>query len=504
MAEQTSSRYSSVTQEPLTVPVDYNDPTAVDPSSRITFCTQAAITKYLSKKGATSFKHLDRIWRALPTVITKNVVINMAAGIHRPSGDSVNTSSACDLKSKHMVISLYSTDSSTIRINGALPSSYLPIIGSSGSPLSITSYDDGVASLNPSLTFTGTPFSGLDLRGRFVVLNTGQATIIHDHDDSVLYTTGAISPAPATCWVGRQSTIYRNSLTDLGPVKSGSISVTLTDTSRLALQDIAIEGCGGNGIILSANNCTLSPLRVVIDDRDVYESLAIPPNGRAFQGSGKTTTVSLNTCCYLGVPGVGGNDGVLYMSGMKTTTLRDSYFKGGDYGLILSDLDLVSIWNTVLDRNAGGSIPALLVTNVGMLNVTTLGAGGKMNEIRGAIDTAGMLISNAHMPEDSSPGWNYTVTMMFKNCTVPCIVLNNGASINTTYSPSGQGLIDGGGNTSYGVQFSGGQSSLVMNASSNITGALGDVYMAGAVRSHTDIKNNGPFYDLAGNMVSHA
>ena len=491
------------TREPLTILVDYNAPTAVDPPAETSFSTQNEINAFLSNAGATSFKHLDRLWRALPIIIRHNVVINLAAGVHRPSGDVINIR-AWSLSGKFTVSRLLATDPVTIRVNGALPSAYLPIVGTFGSPLSITGFDSGSASLNPSLTFSGTPFVGLDLKGRYAVLNTGQASIIHDHTDSVLYVTSQISPVPATCWVGRQSTILRNSLNDSTPVRTGAVNIGyMKDGTFFYLQDVSIEGFGGNGIHLQFDNVYLTTVRVLLNDQDPYLQFGILPNGRAFQNGFFDTRFAMQSSGYLGVPGVGGNDGVALFNNTAFISMADCYFKGGSYGVYYLQVIAANISNTVFDRNSTISGNAALQVS-GVQCFQTWSLGGKRNEIRGATSVAGLLLmGNTQMPSAiTTLAFFQYASMMFRDCTVPCIVLRSGARLDCSFGSTSNDLVDGGGNTSYGIVFEEDGCTARLNATTTVTGALGDVQMAdGDVWSYANILAQGPVVDPFGNIV---
>ena len=66
------------------------------------------------------------------------------------------------------------------------------------------------------------------------------------------------------------------------------------------------------------------------------------------------------------------------------------------------------------------------------------------------------------------------------------------------------GLIDGGGNADVGIQMDGPHSHADLNSGTDLTGAAGDVRMAGVVVSYADIAASGPYSDSAFNHVSKA
>ena len=64
-----SSATNLTTFEALTFPVDYNDPTAVDPPTSMVFTRQAEITAFLAGAGTSNFKHLQAAWnRTAPSL----------------------------------------------------------------------------------------------------------------------------------------------------------------------------------------------------------------------------------------------------------------------------------------------------------------------------------------------------------------------------------------------------------------------------------------------------
>ena len=303
--------YTKATVSSMTIPIDYDDNdvgSVGDPPDGTVFKTQDDVDKVLSDNGWTAFKHLDRAYEALPLFILHAVTFEVAAGIQRPSGD---TSTCWDLTHRYLATGAGVFFAITIKGVGE----YLDIVGDSGSPLTVDSYDNGSSSKNPSVSFTGTPFAGLNLKGRYAILSTGQKCVIHKHTDNTLYTLEAPTSAPTTCWVGRPSTIFRNSQDDI--VKYGNTGIHLVgessrNPSMFSLEDVSYEGFGSSSVHVQVAAPHFRATRVVVDDLSTYEEFGINPNGRPFQGGANWGLFNLFDCAYAAPDGVSGNDGVIY------------------------------------------------------------------------------------------------------------------------------------------------------------------------------------------------
>jgi hypothetical protein len=273
--------------------------------------------------------------------------------------------------------------------------------------------------------------------------------------------------------------------------------------TRVTLQDISIEGFGGNGIHCQIDGINITFVRVLLNDQDPYLQFGILPNGRAFQNGIFNTREALQSSGYLGVPGISGHDGVAYFNNMTILSLADCYFKGGDYGVYLQNIVAAQVSNTVFDRNSTSPGQAALQVS-GVTHFQAWAFGGKINEIRGATTVAGLLLlGNSQFSLATTPAIILTyAAMMFRNCTVPCILLRSGARLDCSFSSAGNALVDGGGNTSYGIVFDEDGCTARLVASTTVTGALGDVQMAdGDVWSYANILAQGPVVDPFGNIV---
>jgi len=474
-----------VTEEDLAYPVDYTDGTAVDPPAGTIFTTQQDIDDFLAANGTSNFKHPDRAYRSLPPFPIHTVDFNIAGGVIRPSGDSENGSNSWRFSGKVVI------GDGRLNFNGVSSSSYIAVVGSSGSPLSVNSFDAGSTG-NPSLTFLGTPFAGLNLRGRFAILDTGLVTQIHDHDDSTLYVCNQITGTPTTCWVGRPSTIFRNSTDDVNPFTSSPI---FADSDAFAgiitFNDIAVEGFGANGIHFSAGNMSNFGLnRSVVDDLTVYQDFAINPNGRPFQ-SGTTGQFLMNGCAYAAPFGVPGNDALFSFQGNKNLRiiLLACYF-GESSSATIRDVSGVLIRNTVFDE-CGNVDVAACDGNFMHLN-------GKYNEMRG--DTS-LRLDRSTFPNSLSGIGTVDNCIVFRDMTGPGLTLFDQSRVDL--SGVTVGLVDGGGNADVGIELAGRHSSLKLDSATDVTGTNGDVRMADSIVSYTDLETD-EYVDSSLNIASKA
>ena len=187
------------TTGPMTLSVDFNDGAAVDPPP-------GAIITNQSEADAigTTFKSLQLLWDALPKLISDAVTFNIAGGDQFVDPGQASGSVGFDLGGKIINVNTFQ-----LVFQGASSSNYDQIVA----PLTILSHTTSGG--NPNLVFSGTPFTGLDLRGRFAVNSNGYVGQITDHTADTLFLAKSISPAPTngvtTTFVGRPATKLINS-----------------------------------------------------------------------------------------------------------------------------------------------------------------------------------------------------------------------------------------------------------------------------------------------------
>lgn len=472
----------------LLIPVDFNDAGAVDPPAGAVFSSQDVVDDILTGLGATSFKHIDRVYNALPTWVEHEANLVLAGGVHRPSGD---TSAGWELRVKNI------GKNGTLFINGPLPSDYIGVVGSYAAPLTVDSYVS--ASDDPSMTFLGTPFAGLNLRGRFAITDSGQATVIHDHDDSTLYVTNNLSPAPATCWVGRPAAVLRCSLDDVNNYNPSVFRIASAGfIGGFRLEDMAIEGFKGNGIIASLGDAAnVNTLRFVVDDLTPYEDFGAAPNGRPFQLGATTGFAIFRDTAYAAPIGVGGNDQLLFTSGGNNTRVYFFGFYSGPATGFALDQAVCTFRNTVFDTLTG-------TYELGLANIDGMflhfSGSGVANTMRNC--------KSVRMSRSEVPVWGafgaYSSGLIVKNCSVDaCVRLLKDSVVDLAPSHYGMfGYKDGGGNAGVGFELVGPNAYLKVDSSTDLSGADGDVKMAdGSVWSYSDIATYGPIVDEYGNRV---
>jgi hypothetical protein len=477
----------TITTTDITIPIDFNDAGAVDPPADVVFTSQDVVDDTLTSLGATNFKYLDRAYRALPAIIDHEVTFECAAGIHRPSGDPENGFNSWLLGTKNI------TKNGILSVIGALSSQYLSVVGSSGSPLTIDSYSSGN---DPQLSFTGTPFAGLNLRGRYVITDAGQVATIHNHDDSTLFVNDSISPTPTTCWVGRPSTIFRNSTDDAAAFTSSPITIGAAGfIGVVRIEDVSIECFGGNGIILSLGDAAnIRALRVVVDDLTVYDDFAISPNGRPFQFGSATGLALFRNTCYTAPYGVPGNDQLIFTSGGNNSRLYVWACYFGESSGVALDETAITIRNSVFDTVLGTYRLAIASCRCHFMHFNN---SGKINEMR---NSGALLLTRTESPVWRSFG-PYDNKLIVKDCIDDrCIKLTKDCIVDL--SDSGSGFIDGGSNAGVGFELIGPNAYLKLDSESDLTGAVGDVKMAdGSVWSYADIATYGPIVDEYGNRA---
>lgn len=485
----------------IDVTVDYNDPTAVDAPADIGFTTQAQIDAFLLTNGATAFKHLDRFYEALAPVKGGQIYIHLAAGVHRPSGLVSNIAWA--LGGKVMAFKRES-DSNKIYVTifGAPTSQWTGLVGSFAAPLSVVSVDNGTVSRNPSVTFAGTPFLGQDLKGRFCILNTGQVSPIHDHNDSTLFLLPNISPVPTSGWVGLPSTILRNSLNDVTPaVTSGTKLEWRLNTQGFArMYDVMVQpfGSAGNGI--GTTDGSVRFIRCIVDERIAKEVYGRNPDGVAFFGG--IGTLAMEQSIYTSPPGIGGSDGVVWVS-TGLVSMTDFYGRQSESSVVRQNAAL--FMHRAVFEGCGGGDGQLATINVSnsMIYPQSFAPLGKPNEIRAAFYSgiAGIALLSSELYRSGSDDVTATYeNLVFKGVKGDCIIMRDGSAMST--KRSSYGFRDGGGNLGVGLRLDGLNSCFDFGPLDDVAGALGAVKFAdGTILSHAQIQAAGVVTDDAGNIV---
>jgi hypothetical protein len=471
---QAQNTPASVTAEALTFPVDYNDGTAVDPPSWAKFTKQAQITQFLAAHSTSNFKHLQAVIEATPDLVNHEITINLAAGVHRPRTGQPGYSAWAIKK----------TLGAKFIVNGSLPSAWTAEVGLGSLP--VDSYQAG--SGDPWLDFSSSNpgiFTGMDLKGLYVVLSTGQTAVIHDHTDDRLFVLSAISPSPVggTAKVAHPSTILRDSLDDINYEYYYALEVSCVTTDPFGA-DIDISNIRFQQPVLN--------VVLIIEDgitrftRTEVDCITYPTSGYGVLSENPGWFSYFTDCSILGTPST--SVGIYEVEG--TIQIFRTFMRG--FGTL--------VWAGHCSYSAAGTV--MYDSSIGILADSTIielydyGWGSKINEMRG--------ITGQAINLDSSRFNNaYTYFYCnFKNCTGPLFRFGSNCVLNMPAMYS-VGLTNSGGNTDVGFELVGADSTLRLTSGANgATGTLGDVRMSdGEILSYSTILTQGPFTDTNLNLV---
>jgi hypothetical protein len=481
----TNSGGSLFTAGALNFTVDYNLVGAVAslPAGTV-FTTQAQIDAYLTSAGTTAFKYIKDVYDALPQFVQHVVTFNCAAGAHRPR--STDTSIAWVFNSKFV------GPTGRIVVQGAASSLYNVYAGTTANnAISVvqTGSDD------PFLTCTGTPFTGLDLKGAMAVISTGQVAMIHDNDNSTIRLCNALSPTPVagthTVTIALPATEFRNTLNDstiaassnILEVSLGGMYGPLTNSGfnqEIDFNDIVFKPYACNFGFRSGIACRIT--RCVFDYLS-YSPFAFNTNALAVAGARNFT---LTTCAIMADVGLGNLlDGLINASDCENISFTTCYFRGSENAISL-DRCTSSSQSVVFDRVGSSGGDGYFAMRVGPGSIKSFQniSRGKINEFRGnTTAVAGLMVfAGGVLRQGVRP------EVRFKSWAGPAISLQPGAAIDATIgnAVSGQpgGFIDGGGNGDVGVDLVGPGSIAKLDVNCTVTGALGDLRLSGEIVSH--------------------
>ncbi len=492
----------STTLEDLTIPVDYNDGSAVEVPSTAIFNQQSDVTDALA--GASNFKHLQPVFNALPQFPVNQVDINVAAGIQRPEPGGVFidafTTVGWLLSGK--------TFSNLFNINGA-PSSTWAAFDPSLVTIAVDSETPGGP--RPSVFFgTTNPglVAGFDCRGRFIEFDTGQVSVIAGQTGDTLFLSSEISPTGTSTATIKEgpSTIFRNSIDDIavfgntglairGNLSAGAFSgPTLVDLrfqklSNSFQRDVLSEGVGVG----------LNPTRCMWDADAVGTG-----NGQALL-VGDGSTVSATLCSWLNISVSGPDEPILVVRQGLFSPFQCAVF-GFDTPIRLSGGSEIRAFGFVVDGVGGsGGGPGMVSVIDSRIDFFTSGAFGHENVMRNApAGRSGLSIDYNTTYFDFGSNFARALTPMlvvFEDNAGPCIRIGSHIDLDLTI----QGLpafLDGGGNLDVGIEFIASQSRIKLESATDVTGTAGDVRMAdGVILSYGDIETLGPFLDEQGNII---
>ena len=275
------------TLEDFIIPVDWNDPSAVDPPTGTIWSNQDQVDDFLALNGASSVKHIEAAWDAIAPLVLHNIDIVLPAGVHRVHSTKLGT-----LSNKTVL------PGGSIELYGAPPADYIVLEPSETVTARQLETEMGSLHRDPWVEVAGTPYTPGALKGFFVVFDSGLVAIIRDNTSNRIFLVNELTPAPTvgvtTFFVGKPSTIFRNSIDDISAVDTGffiSCSIGNVATSGLAfgMFDFGVENFGaGAGVIAitSAGRFT----RILID-HDQSTAFGKTPDGRGIQVSGNNSGI---------------------------------------------------------------------------------------------------------------------------------------------------------------------------------------------------------------------
>lgn len=487
-----------LTATTLTYPIDYNLVGAALVPPGTIFTEQGDIDAYLLANSTTAFKYVMDCWDATPRILAHNVTFTLAAGIHRARPTDPLTA-VFNLVGKFSVGGVFT-------LQGALSSTWDPVAG----PFTVASV---TSAPDPSITFSGTPFTGMNLRGLHVVLSTGQVGVIHDHNNSTLFVTANLSPSPVggTGTIARPSTILRNSDNDI-------VHRTTSPTLRLGIggsggthvcQDLRIDTFSGSSAawaVLLVDRGMSVFLSRVLNDYDIQLSaFGRVPDGRTVQLNGVDQVISTSLVA-VKAPSTSGeiNDFIFANNPGNQAFLSDTVAynprstnhpsismisaQGGQVQLNKTVLDWLvntSLGNGIVD--IGNGVLASFFDGFGLGTFSALRSGA-----RGLVLRSGSLVRDDR---------NDTA-IKFRNITGAAAVLFDGAACNLSLADGAHGFKDDGGNTGVGFDVIGPHARLKLSSGTTVAGTLGAVRMStGAIETYPDILADGPVTDTAFNYV---
>ena len=449
---------ANATATDIEITVDPSDPNApsTPTSGEVVFYNQTVVDNWLASKpgSPTVFALASDFFDNLPEHIYHDITINFVDGYHL---------GVLDFTRKIW------KEETNFNLNGSSNTDNWTEIHAGGT---VTGYQ--VANDSPYLQFSSGTFpNDGSLKGNFVVTSNNFVSVIWDHDDSILYTTNAISPTPTigttTASVKRPSTIFYNS-------SSANYIFYIDVTNKYSyvnVNDIYFKGDSVHDSCIIINNGFVSPTKCMFILRGADAGAAFKCNDVY------ANAMYLQQCSIMGdkYPGA---DYVCQLGGSENGAyFYYSYINGTEAGVVAQDTSIVvlsySVFDSVGDTNTHGDAPGSinLEGNNSLLQIFDYPTNGGVRSrfINNIADVPCIRIENQ---SKISTAENYSSPLFYNNAS-PLIKI--GISVNldlTNFTPT-DGFFDGGGNTDVGFYLTGPYSNVVIDASSNITGDNGDV-----------------------------
>lgn len=469
----------------MAIPIDFGDAGAVDPTPGVVFQSQADVNAELTAQGSSNFKHIYSVLLAFPPFIEHEININLAAGVHFADP------AASDYYSLP-VEGFTLNPGGKIFVNGRPLSEWTQIVA----PLTVTAFQQ--ASNDPWVQVAGTPFNGMDLRGRMAILSNGAYGIINAHDDNTLHLMKAVLPNPTvavdTVFVGRPNTSYRNALVGTPTTRKDYYLMGLKYKSaafgsNFEFLDLQLEGVGSFTFVSPAFNGNRSAFRRVIIDHE-YERVQFGAYGGDGFQIGADSTCDLWDVGIYASPSYRPSDYALWPVNEGIIYAYSTFICDHNRPILVSEGKLYCR-NLIVDNLGNSSLPSIQVTKGGFLQ-NWANMGGAIDTIRNA-PGVGLELSNGGFLERPESQLFY-----FEGCAGPCIQLQTLSRLITV----GNGFRDGGGNLDVGIEVLGPKAVVQLDSATDVTGANGDVRGAeGEILTYADIEANGPYVDALGNHV---
>lgn len=478
------------TLEAMVIPVDFNDGSAIDPPSDEILDSQSVIDNLLADAGATNFKHIRLVINALPRTIAHEVLINCAAGVHRPDPTAAATFVGFTLDVFHEF------DGGQIAVQGAAPSTWTALAGLSGLTIDAKSAPTAIGSCFLDFS-TSHPavFAGLDLRGLHVTTDTGDVIVIHDHTNDVLEVVHNPMASAATATVARPSTVFRSSDTDVPNFTyfgcfsiawagfQGGFTFTGNGFGEVAFNDCrfdtwststASQAISSSGVLVGVTRC-------LVDYEVQLADFGVPPQGRAFQCSGPSEAsfsgagITLNDTGVKSTPGSGSTFESLFASSGSGAGLDGSVIYGIRRGVIVERGGNFFMQNGVIRKTGDTGGRSILLSACSHFFAQTFSFN---SGIRNSIFDRSVHIDGAY--QDNVGRFTLSIGDMVGTPGILCL-----GDVRVDNFSAGIGhFLDLGGNTDVGIEVAGSFNLLKLSAGTTVTGTIGDVRFEGVITAY--------------------
>ena len=462
---------------------------AVRPPVGTVWQTQAQIDAFLGAE--TAFSRAEHFFGFLAEEIAGPLTVNMSGDTHHPDAVQSTSEYAFPWNKSRLVTG------GTFTLNGELDPSQWTQVHAGGTVIA-----HQVGSLDPFMDFAAATFPNDDsLEGSTVVADNGFVGLIIEHTDSRLRIASNLCPAPidstTTVTIRRPITKLRNSVDDIVAFSTlGNLNLDMQvgeqDFNRLiTVNAVEIECAGNNGV----NNVFGTGFTFFNDVLFNGLDALFPGDGLLWSfRSGFADTKEMNMfgtrVSTIAIRNGGGQDGIFDVNGI--IQLVGSFSAGGEdavrvggllfvFSSVFKGIGEVGLVPDVL--GVRGSLGILANAEFGLQEVAFFGAGTRCKILDTAVGWSGLhaltgsvILTNA-----------VELGLEFGGCSGSCIRLDGRTQLVISDVPAGKGIKDAGGNLDVGIELAGAFASLVLNAETDVSGALGDTRIDGSVVAYGDI-----------------